>query len=102
MPQVYLNRVNERCFAKIACKLESMEPCSRCGGASQPVAPPCMPIPPLTCCKQRVPAQQQLLPLPCSVKDRIALNMITRAEQAGRITPGKTTLVRRGALCIST
>lgn len=29
----------------------------------------------------------------CSVKDRIALNMITRAEQAGRISPGTTTLV---------
>ena len=31
---------------------------------------------------------------PCnSVKDRIAYNMITQAEQAGKIVPGKTTLV---------
>lgn len=30
------------------------------------------------------------------MKDRIALNMITRAEQAGRISPGTTTLVRGG------
>lgn len=55
-PMVYLNRVNERCVAKIACKLESMEPCN-------------------------------------SVKDRIALNMINRAEEAGLISPEVTTLV---------
>lgn len=53
---VYLNRVNTRCLATIALKLESMQPCS-------------------------------------SVKDRIALNMIERAEQAGLINPQETTLV---------
>ncbi len=37
-----------------------------------------------------------------SVKDRIALNMINRAEQEGLISPGKTTLVRRCAYsCLS-
>jgi len=29
----------------------------------------------------------------CSVKDRIALNMLNRAEEAGRISPGRTVLV---------
>lgn len=32
--------------------------------------------------------------LSCSVKDRIAYNMINKAEEQGIITPGKTILVR--------
>lgn len=55
-PMVYLNNITERCFAKVACKLELMEPCN-------------------------------------SVKDRVALNMIRRAEEQGLIAPERTVLV---------
>jgi hypothetical protein len=36
----------------------------------------------------------------CSVKDRIAFNMIKRAEEQGIISPERTTLVRRPACTV--
>lgn len=53
---VYLNKVTAGCYARVACKLEMVNPCR-------------------------------------SVKDRIAYNMIKKAEDAGMISPERTVLV---------
>jgi len=88
--QVYLNKVNEKCFARIACKLELMQPCARCAQTSSlhPLAVMVL---------VEVAAADHFLtsgrPPGHSVKDRIALNMIRRAEEQGLISPEHTTLV---------
>ena len=44
-------------------------------------------------CRAKIAAKLESFNPANSVKDRIALNMIETAEQEGRITPGKTTLI---------
>jgi hypothetical protein len=104
--QVYLNSVSKGCVARIACKLELMEPC--CRSEPRPGAPPgpgaaAAGAPRVLLRRpsgRGAPAAAQPAPThrlhasaACSVKDRIALNMITRAEEAGLINPEDTTLV---------
>ncbi|KAF1878892.1 hypothetical protein Lal_00047564 [Lupinus albus] len=71
-PMVYLNNIVDGCVARIAAKLESMQPCSS------------------------VKDRHGILPfdkLELSGNVRIALSMIKDAEDKGLITPGKTILV---------
>ena len=92
------------CYADVVCKLESLEPCS--SGAAPPLAPLCRRSAHMRRrCPCRVPAAAaaQLAHLAgpaCpahstapAVKDRIALNMVRRAEAQGLISPDKTILV---------
>ena len=44
-------------------------------------------------CSAKVAAKLECFNPACSVKDRIALNMIEQAEKEGKITPKKTTLI---------
>jgi len=44
-------------------------------------------------CHAKIAAKLECFNPACSVKDRVALNMIEEAEKQGKITPGKTTII---------
>jgi len=88
--QVYLNKVNEKCFARIACKLELMQPCARCAQASSHHHLAVMALVDVAVADHFLTSAWAS---GHSVKDRIALNMIRRAEEQGLISPEHTTLV---------
>lgn len=107
--QVRLQKLPVPCFAEIVCKLEYLQPCKRsvsgqapgCGRTWTPFArrSPSPRVP------RRVHAgalgwtggPHPINPHPlrslCSVKDRIAAQMVARAEERGLISPDRTVLV---------
>ncbi|GFH22408.1 PALP domain-containing protein [Haematococcus lacustris] len=105
-PMVYLNRVTAGCHAKVAAKLEIMQPCCsvKVGAVrGQPRGQPGLLLPPATLsliqsCSTthtqiRVTCTMQPCTMSAPMQDRIGRSMIEDAEAKGLIQPGETTLV---------